>query len=105
TGYSRDELSALTFQDITHPDDLAADLANVNALLAGEADRFVMEKRYIRRDGSPIWVNLTASLMRSGGAPAYFISVIEDISARRLAEERLRQSEERFRAVIEQASE
>jgi PAS domain S-box-containing protein len=105
TGYSRDELGALTFQDITHPDDLAADLDNVNALLAGKADRFVMEKRYIRRDGSPIWVNLTASLMRSNGAPAYFISVIEDISARRLAEERLRQSEERFRAVIEQASE
>jgi PAS domain S-box-containing protein len=105
TGYSRDELSVRTFQDITHPEDLDDDLDNVNALLEGRADRYMMEKRYIRRDGSPIWVNLTVSLMRSNGAPAYFISVIEDISPRRLAEERLRHSEERFRAVIEQASE
>jgi PAS domain S-box-containing protein len=105
TGYSRDELAARTFQDITHPDDLDADLDNVTALLAGAAERYVMEKRYRRRDGSLIWVNLTVSLMRSNGAPAYFISVIEDINPRRLAEERLRQSEERFRAVIEQASE
>jgi PAS domain S-box-containing protein len=105
TGYSRDELGVRTFQDITHPEDLDDDLDNVNALLEGRADRYMMEKRYIRRDGSAIWVNLTVSLMRSGGVPAYFISVIEDISPRRLAEERLRQSEERFRAVIEQASE
>jgi PAS domain S-box-containing protein len=105
TGYSRDELGVRTFQDITHPDDLEDDLDNVNALLEGRADRYMMEKRYLRRDGKPIWVNLTVSLMRSHGAPAYFISVIEDISPRRLAEERLRQSEERFRAVIEQASE
>jgi len=105
TGYSRDELGARTFQDITHPEDLDDDLDNVNALLEGRADRYMMEKRYLRRDGSAIWVNLTVSLMRSSGAPAYFISVIEDISPRRLAEERLRESEERFRAVIEQASE
>jgi PAS domain S-box-containing protein len=105
TGYSREELSVRTFQDITHPDDLEDDLDNVDALLEGRADRYMMEKRYLRRDGAPIWVNLTVSLMRSNGAPAYFISVIEDISLRRLAEERLRQSEERFRAVIEQASE
>jgi PAS domain S-box-containing protein len=105
TGYPREALSRLTFQDITHPDDLEADLDNVNALLAGDADSYSMEKRYLRRDGSPIWVTLTVSLIRSGGAPAYFISVIEDTSLRRLAEERLRESEERFRAVIEQASE
>jgi PAS domain S-box-containing protein len=105
TGYPRDELRALTFQDITHPEDLETDLDHVNALLTGESERYTMEKRYIRRDRTAIWVNLTVSLIRSAGAPAYFISVIEDISLRKLAEERLRESEERFRAVIEQASE
>jgi PAS domain S-box-containing protein len=105
TGYPRDELSVLTFQDITHPDDLKTDLDHLRALLAGESERYTMEKRYIRRDRTPIWVNLTVSLIRSAGMPAYFISVIEDISLRKLAEERVRESEERFRAVIEQASE
>jgi PAS domain S-box-containing protein len=105
TGYPRDELGVLTFQDITHPEDLETDLDHVRALLAGESERYTMEKRYIRRDRTPVWVNLTVSLLRSGGTPAYFISVIEDISLRKLAEERLRESEERFRAVIEQASE
>ena len=105
TGYPRDELSVLTFQDITHPEDLETDLDHVRALVTGESERYTMEKRYLRRDRTPIWVNLTVSLNRSAGMPAYFISVIEDISLRKLAEERLRESEERFRAVIEQASE
>ncbi len=105
TGYTRDELSVLTFQDITHTEDLETDLDHVRALVAGESERYTMEKRYIRRDRTLIWVNLTVSLNRSAGMPAYFISVIEDISPRKLAEERVRESEERFRAVIEQASE
>lgn len=86
-GYSREELLAKTFQDITHPDDLDDDLKLVQQVLAGEIATYSMEKRYIRCDRSIIWVALTVSLVRgSTGEPKYFISVIEDISERRRAE-------------------
>jgi PAS domain S-box-containing protein len=88
-GYSHDELMRRTFQDITHPDDLAADLANVQKLLRRELDTYVMEKRYLRNDGSIVWVNLTVSLVRDDGdQPSFFIAVVEDISAKKLAEQR-----------------
>ncbi len=91
-GYSPEELMARTFRDITHPDDLDADLAYVRRALAGEIDTFAMEKRYFRKDGSIVWVNLTVALARKhGGAPDYFIAVIEDISGRKRAEQRFRQ--------------
>ena len=77
----------LTFQDITHPDDLDTDLAYVEQMLAGEIQTYSMEKRYIRKDGSEVWINLTVALVRHGdGEPAFFISVVEDISARKQAE-------------------
>ena len=83
TGYAWEELQGLTFQDITHPDDLHADLDHVRRLLAGEVATYAMEKRYIRRDRQEIWVDLTASLVRRpGGEPDHFISVIEDVSQR-----------------------
>jgi len=92
-GYSREELLQMTFQDITHADDLDADLANVQLLLEGKSQRYSMEKRYLRKDGSTVWVNLTVSLLRdSQGAPTYFISVIDDISARKRMEEELAHS-------------
>ncbi|CAH2603727.1 Histidine kinase [Rhodovastum atsumiense] len=103
TGYARDELLARTFQDITHPDDLDADLAQVDALLAGNITTYAMEKRYLRKDGDVVWVNLTVSLLRaSGGEPDRFISVIEDISGRKRMEAALQVSEARLRAVLEQ---
>lgn len=85
-GYSREELLPRTFQDITHPDDLAADLQFLTELLSGTIDHYQMEKRYIRKDGSRVWVLLTVSLVVESGRPAYFISVIEDIDARKAAE-------------------
>lgn len=91
-GYAPDELMALTFQDITHPDDLEADLDYVHRALAGEIDSYAMEKRYFRKDGSLVWINLSVALTRKpDGAPDYFIAVIEDISGRKLAEQRFRQ--------------
>ncbi len=85
-GYNREELLGKTFQDITHPDDLNDDLKLVQQVLAGEIATYSMEKRYIRRDRSIVWVTLTVSLVRSAtGEPKYFISVIEDISERRRA--------------------
>jgi len=86
-GYSAAELSNLKFEDITHPDDLEPDWTRAKALLRGEISTYSLEKRYIRRDRSIVWVNLTVSLARNEiGEPEYFISVIEDISARRRAE-------------------
>ncbi len=86
-GYTRDELPGLTFQDITHPDDLQTDLNYVHQMLANEIKAYSMEKRYIRKDRSIVWINLTVSLMReTSGEPKYFISVVEDITERKRAE-------------------
>lgn len=91
TGYSADELLAGGFQQITHPDDLAEDLGHVEELLSGKAQTFTMEKRYVGKDGAPVWVNLTVALVRNeAGAPDYFISVIEDIGERKQAQDRER---------------
>ncbi|HEX2569309.1 MAG TPA: PAS domain S-box protein [Polyangia bacterium] len=105
TGYSREELLARTFQDITHPDDLRADLEQARRLLARELPMYSLEKRYIRKDGGIVWVHLTISLVRKpSGEPDYFISVIADITARKQAEAALRESEARFRALADNIS-
>jgi len=97
-GYTREELLTKTFKDLTHPDDLEADVRGARRMLAGEIERLSLEKRYYRKDGSVVWVNLTVSLARKAdGAPDYFISIIEDISARKRAEEKLHESEQRLR--------
>jgi PAS domain S-box-containing protein len=86
-GYTGAELLARTFGDVTHPDDLAADLGNARRLLSGEISTYTMDKRYLRKDGSTLWAELTVSLVREAdGAPREFISVIADISARKAAE-------------------
>ena len=85
-GYSREELTARTFHDITHPDHLAADVAEVDSLLAGEAETYRLEKVYLTRDGREVWAQLSVALARDEqGEPQYFISMIEDISAQRAA--------------------
>ena len=105
TGYSREELLAMTFVEITHPDDREFDRVQTQALVAGEISTFAMEKRYLRKDGTWVWINLTTALARdAAGQPAYFISVIEDISARKRAEDALRRSEDRFRIAAESMS-
>ena len=90
TGYSEDELLKRTFQDITHPDDLEHDVANVKKILAGEIDTYQMEKRYFHKNGSIIWVLLSVSLVRDkDGKPRFFISQIQDITRRKEGEEQL----------------
>ncbi|MGC2246577.1 MAG: PAS domain S-box protein [Terriglobales bacterium] len=82
-GYTESELMQLTFQEITHPEDLPADLAQTEKLLNGSLDMFAMKKRYLRKDGSLVWVNLTVSLARDAdGKVKHFISVVEDIHER-----------------------
>ncbi len=92
-GYTSEELQFLTFQDITHPDDLDIDLNYVNQVLAGEIENYSLEKRYFRKNGAIVWVNITVSLMReSSGEPKYFISVVEDISDRKHDHEQIQAS-------------
>ena len=93
-GYTREELLGKTCQEITYPYDLTADLENVRKVLANEIKTYSMEKRYIRKDGSLIWVNITVSLVRDlQGSPVYFISVVEDISEHKKLEEQLFQAQ------------
>ena len=86
-GYDKESLERITFQEITHPDDLALDLQMLNETLAGQRTSYSIEKRYRHRLGHLVWVNLTVSLLRDEhGAPDYFISVIEDIAAKKDSE-------------------
>ncbi|MHC4559896.1 MAG: PAS domain S-box protein, partial [Planctomycetota bacterium] len=90
-GYTHTEMLDCTFQDITHPDDLDADLGYVQQMLSDEISTYTLEKRYFRKDGSIVWINLTVSLFWEDlGEPKFFISVIEDITDRKRAEEQAR---------------
>jgi PAS domain S-box-containing protein len=89
-GYTEEELLGRTFQQITYPEDLDADLEFVRQVLAGEIRTYQMEKRYLRKDGSLVWALLSVSLVRGDdGDPRYFVSQIEDISARKRYDEEL----------------
>jgi PAS domain S-box-containing protein len=89
-GCSTMELETKTVQDITHPDDLAANLSALKKTLTGETNSYCIEKRYVCKDGRFIWANLTVGCVRKlDGAVDYFLSVIEDITDRKLAEVRL----------------
>ncbi|USI72425.1 hybrid sensor histidine kinase/response regulator [Sphingomonas morindae] len=87
TSYDRNELRNRHFRSITHPDDQERDDSLVARLLQGELPRYAVEKRYIRKDGSIVWITLTLSLVRrADGSPDFFVTVVEDISARKAAE-------------------
>ena len=98
-GRSREDLTALTLQDITHPEDFEDTTENHRKLQAGEIDGFTMEKRYIRPGGHPVWVNAKVIRMRGGAEEQYSLALIEDITARRQAEDAQRESE-RSKAVL-----
>lgn len=103
-GYTADELFARTFQDITHPPDLEGDLALLRRLTAGLIGRYTLEKRYVHKDGHLVWVNLTASVVRTlQGTPDYFVAIIEDISGRKAAEAALTESQQRLQLLIDHA--
>ena len=103
-GYSHTEMEKLTFQEITHPDDLDNDLQQVERLLTGNLDFYSLEKRYYHKNGKIVWINLTVSLLRKAtGEPDYFVAVIEDISDRKVVELALNESEIKYRSLVEQA--
>ena len=88
-GYSREELLARTYLDITHPDDREISTENTNRLVAGRvgSELPLLETRCVRKDGSPVWVTVAVAIVRNtGGTPDYFMAVIQDITDRKRAE-------------------
>ncbi|MHB8093489.1 MAG: PAS domain S-box protein [Candidatus Aminicenantales bacterium] len=100
-GYSEKELLTKSFQDITHPDDLEADLDYFRRTLAGEIPNYQKEKRYFHKTGRIVWVRLSVSLVRDDrGTPLYFICQIEDVTGSKKAEAVLRENERNFEQLI-----
>lgn len=90
TGYSEQELGKLTIKDITHPEDLPSSIANADALRRGDFDRYQIDKRYIRKDGTTIWVRITPQIVRDvGDRPLYSLGMAEDITERKATAEAL----------------
>jgi PAS domain S-box-containing protein len=100
-GYSASELSYMSFEDITHPDDRQTDAALADQLFGGEVPFYQMSKRFVTKNGEAIWANLTRSVVSDqNGNPLYALSMIEDITQRKRMDETLRDSEERFRVAL-----
>jgi PAS domain S-box-containing protein len=100
-GYTNSELVEMTFIDITHPEDVAADLAQLEQLVAGKISRFQMEKRLIQKNGEQMWVNLTVTPIRDrGGKTLYSMAALQDISHRKRAEAELQRLKERLQFLL-----
>lgn len=92
TGYSEDELLRMNFQSITHPEDLRASLNLVSRLIAGETRTIVIQKRYVRKSGEPVWVQNSGSILSDGnGKVCGFVGLTEDITERKKAEDGLQE--------------
>lgn len=103
-GYSEEELLKLTFQDITHAEDLHADMALVQQALDGEIKTYTLEKRYIHKDGGIVPIILTVSLVRDAdGKPEYFVSVIKDNTERKRIATELQHERNFVNAVLDNA--
>ena len=98
-------LEALTFFQITHPEDVAIGSETMQRVRAGEADSYQFEKRYLRKNGTPVWARLSGSVIRDSetGAPLYLVSQIEDIDARKQAEARIAEAETRWNFALASA--
>ncbi len=102
TGYAAEELLGLRVRDITHPDDRHDDVDLFQRVVRGEDTDYRLEKRYVRKDGSVVWVNVNMTVIRDDrGRPIRTVATIEDITERRRADEALRQSEALFRSYFE----
>ena len=90
TGYSQTELESLTFLDITHPEDVDRCARPFQQMVRGEIPNYVIEKRYLRKDGGVVWVRISSTLLRDGADdPSHAIVIVEDITERKHAEEQL----------------
>ncbi|MFN7131143.1 MAG: PAS domain S-box protein, partial [Myxococcales bacterium] len=106
TGFGPDELAAMTFHDLTHPDDREADVSGYDALLRGEVRSLVRQKRYVCRSGKVAHVLVTGSVVRDAeGRPRYSVAVVQDLTPQRAVEESLRESEARVRSLLDSTAE
>jgi len=104
TGYSVEELLQMRVPELTHPEDRQRDWELFDRVVRGEAQDYRLDKRYIRKDGSVAWVNVNMTVIRNAdGEVMRTIAAIEDITERKLAQQALAQSEERFRTLFELA--
>jgi PAS domain S-box-containing protein len=102
-GYSRDELVRMSWAEITHPDDMAADVAQFNRVLAGEIDEYTLDKRFIHRDGHVVFTHLALRCVRRpDGLVDYFVALLDDISWRKQAETELRQHRDHLEKLVEE---
>jgi PAS domain S-box-containing protein len=99
-GYAEEELRGKDFLEITHPDDIEIARQKMRALLAGEVDRAQFQKRYVNKDGRVVWAEVTTGLVLDKGAPWHLLTIIQDITQRKLAEEALTNAEEKFRKAF-----
>lgn len=105
-GYSRDELLAMKWTDATHPDDLETGLLNFNRMVAGETEHYTQDKRFLRKDGTIVYTTVfVRCFRRNGGEIDHILALIHDTTARKRAENALRESEERYRSVVEDQTE
>lgn len=101
-GYARQELENMTVDDLTHPEDLDVSQTFMERARSGEIDRAEFEKRYIHKQGHIVWGHVVSTLVRDNqGRPVYFISHVQDNTRQKLAEDALRESEERYRYIVE----
>ncbi|MFD1779853.1 PAS domain S-box protein [Fredinandcohnia salidurans] len=100
TGYLEEELLSLTFQEITHPDDLEEDLRHVQELIEGKKGSYEMEKRYFHKNGDIVWVFLSVSIFQQDEKTHYLIAQILDITEKKKLQLSLLESEERFRNLL-----
>jgi diguanylate cyclase (GGDEF)-like protein/PAS domain S-box-containing protein len=104
-GYSEEELQALTWQEITHPDDLATSSDYARRTVEGEFPKYHLDKRFRHAEGHTVWASLSVSLVRdSKGEPLNFVSQIQDVTERKKIEKRIKESEERFRSLVQNSS-
>lgn len=103
-GYTESELLKLAFQDITHPEDLDTDMHLVNQMLSGKIETYSLEKRYIHKNGSLIWILLTVALVwNQDGTPRHFISCVQNIMARKKAQDDLRTHRWQLKLLLDHA--
>ncbi len=105
-GYSKEDLSKLKWQTITHADDIARDEAILQSIITGKKHYCRWEKRYIKKNGDLVWVEICTYLQRDmHGKPMYFITSIIDITDRKKADNKLKESELRYRNLFDKANE